>query len=174
MATTDTVKTSLAAAPFPSTTLTNTHVYTWDTFASGFFDQSDNVVLRLKAYPGTGVARNGVPDANQWPYAVASTSPVRVRGTQIQVFSESKTISNTVAGAYVFRLPADAGRGRSPVGEPGVPGLPDQRTRLPAGREQSRTGRSPGRALAGDLHVHLHALQHQRAARRRWAWTRTK
>ena len=106
--TTDTVKTSLAAAPFPSTTLTNTHVYTWDTFASGFFDQSDNVVLRLKASPGTGVARNGVPDANQWPYAVASTSPVRVRGTQIQVFSESKAISNTVAGAYVFRLPADA------------------------------------------------------------------
>ena len=61
--TTDTLTTSLAAAPFPSTTLTNTHVYTWDTFASGFFDQSDNVVLRLRAYPGTGVARNGVPDA---------------------------------------------------------------------------------------------------------------
>ena len=123
VATTDTVKTSLAATPFPTATLTNTHVYTWDTFASGFFDQSDNVVLRLKAYPGTGVARNGVPDANQWPYAAAATSPVRVRGTQIQVFRETKAISNTVAGAYVFRLPADQRRRRSPVGEPGVPGL---------------------------------------------------
>ncbi len=107
MPTTETVTTSLAAAPFPAVTPTNTHVYTWDTFASGFFDQSDDVVLRIKAYPGTGVARNGVPDAFQWPYATAATSPVRVRGTQIQVFSEAKAISNTVSGAYVFRLPAD-------------------------------------------------------------------
>ena len=107
VATTDTVKISLAATPFPTATLTNTHVYTWDRFASGFFDQSDNVVLRLKAYPGTGVARNGVPDAHQWPYANTATSPVRVRGTRIQVFRETKAISNTVADAYVFRLPAD-------------------------------------------------------------------
>ena len=107
VATTDTVKISLAATPFPTVTLSNTHVYTWDRFASGFFDRSDNVVLRLKAYPGTAVARNGLPDAHQWPYAAAATSPVRMRGTQIQVFNESKAISNTVSGAYVFRLPAD-------------------------------------------------------------------
>ncbi len=111
VATTDTIKTTLTATPFPTATLTNTHVYTWDRFASGFFDRSDNVVLRLKAYPGTGVARNGVPDAHQWPYANAASSPVRVRGTRIQVFRETKAISNTVSGAYVFRLPAgqDAG-----------------------------------------------------------------
>ena len=107
VATTDTVKISLAATPFPTATLTNTHVYTWDRFASGFFDQSDNVVLRLKAYPGTGVARNGVPDAHQWPYANAATSPVRVRGTRIKVLHETQAVSNTVSGAYVFRLPAD-------------------------------------------------------------------
>ena len=105
--TTDTVTSTLAAAPFPTATLTNTHVYTWDTSASGFFDQSDNVVFRLIAYPGTGIARNGVPDTYQWPYVAAAASPVRVRGTQIQVFSETKAISNTVAGAFVFRLPAD-------------------------------------------------------------------
>jgi hypothetical protein len=105
--TTDTVKSALVAAPFPSTTLTNTHVYTWDTFASGFFDQSDNVVLRLRAYPGSGMAPDSVPDAQQWPHAAAVTSPVRVRGTQIRVFKESTAITNTVAGAYVFRLPAD-------------------------------------------------------------------
>ena len=126
--TTDTLTTTLAAAPFPSTTLTNTHVYTWDTFASGFFDQSDNVVLRLRAYPGTGVARNGVPDAQQWPYAVASTSPVRVRGTQIQVFDETNAISNTVAGALVYRLPADQDVGAEPLGStPGVPFLTNAR-----------------------------------------------
>ncbi len=105
--TTDTITTALVAAPFPAATLTNTHVYTWDTFASGFFDQSDNVVLRIKSYPGTRVEPNGVPDTYQWPYAAAATSPVRVRGTQIQVFNESKAISNTVSGAYVFRLPAN-------------------------------------------------------------------
>ena len=65
-------------------------------------------MLRLRAYPGTGVAPNGVPGANQWPYAAAATSPVHVRGTQIQVFRETKAISNTVSGTYVFRLPADA------------------------------------------------------------------
>ena len=106
-ATTDTIKTQLSATPFPMVTLSNTHVYTWDRFASGFFDRSDNVVLRLKAYPGTGIARNGIPDAHQWPYAAAASSKVRMRGTQIQVFNESKSISNTVSGAYVFRLPAD-------------------------------------------------------------------
>ena len=122
--TTDTLTTTLAAAPFPSMTLTNTHVYTWDTFASGFFDQSDNVVLRLRAYPGTGVAPNSVPDAHQWPYAVASTSPVRVRGTQVRVFDETKAISNTVAGALVYRLPADQDAGAEPLGNaPGVPFL---------------------------------------------------
>ena len=122
--TTDTLTTTLAAAPFPSTTLTNTHVYTWDTFASGFFDQSDNVVLRLRSYPGTGIAPNGVPDAQQWPYAVASTSPVRVRGTQVRVFDETNAISNTVAGALVYRLPADQDVGAEPLGSaPGVPFL---------------------------------------------------
>ena len=107
VATTDTIKTPLSATPFPTVTLSNSHLYTWDRFASGFFDRSDNVVLRLRAYPGTGVARNGVPGANQWPYAAAATSRVRVRGTQIRVFRETKAISDTVSGAYVFRLPAD-------------------------------------------------------------------
>jgi hypothetical protein len=126
--TTDTLTTTLAAAPFPSTTLTNTHVYTWDTFASGFFDQSDNVVLRLRAYPGTGVAPNGVADTQQWPYAVASTSPVRVRGTQVRVFDETKAISSTVAGALVYRLPADQDVGAEPLGSaPGVPFLTNAR-----------------------------------------------
>ncbi|MGC9397021.1 MAG: proprotein convertase P-domain-containing protein, partial [Anaerolineae bacterium] len=69
-----------------------THVYTWDTFASNFFGQSDNVVFRMVAYPqpatsavtGTYKYYNSTPGPFQRPYASATTFPFRVRGTQVR------------------------------------------------------------------------------------------
>jgi subtilisin-like proprotein convertase family protein len=88
------------------------YVYTWDTFTSGFFGQSDNVVFRLAAYPTpfssnvdvTGTYRyvNSTP-VFQHPYASATTFPFRVRGTQVRVLSGTQSISN----AIVYDLPAN-------------------------------------------------------------------
>jgi hypothetical protein len=85
-------------------------VYTWDTFASGFFGQSDNVVLRFLAHsrpamnaaPGTYRYTDTVPGPYHWPYASAMTFPFRARGTQIRVVSGTLP----VPGAIVYRLPA--------------------------------------------------------------------
>ena len=53
---------------------------------------------------------------------------MRVRGTQVRVFDETKAISNTVAGALVYRLPADQDAGAEPLGSaPGVPFLTNAR-----------------------------------------------
>jgi len=109
-ATSDTPTTNLMTGLFPSPTLTNTHVFTWDTFASGVFGQSDNVVFRLEAYPQpfyTGVTNSysftkTVPGPFQRPYAASTTYPFRVRGTQIRVLSGTVPISN----AMVYRLPS--------------------------------------------------------------------
>ncbi|MBN1887877.1 MAG: VCBS repeat-containing protein [Thermoflexales bacterium] len=104
---------ALAGAAFQAAfSLTNTHVFTWDTAASGFFGQSDNVVFRIEAYPGpvpspvTGTYRytHGVPGPYQWPYAAATTFPFRVRGSQVQVFREGGRLP--VQDALVYRLPA--------------------------------------------------------------------
>jgi hypothetical protein len=116
-----TVTTNLATSPHPTATITNTHVYTWDTFASGFFGQSDNVVMRLVAYsqPPTGTISgtyrypNAVAGPYQWAYAAASTFPFRVRGTQVRVLSGTTPISN----ALVYRLPAGQTSGGSLIAD---------------------------------------------------------
>jgi hypothetical protein len=45
----DTITTDLTTSPYPTPTITNTHVFTWNVFESGFFGQSDNVVIRIEA-----------------------------------------------------------------------------------------------------------------------------
>ena len=76
------------------------HVFPWDTFASGFFGQSDNVVVRLIAYPSLSSGRNGTP-LFQHPDASATTFPFRVRGTQVRVVDSQ---NKGQPGAIVFRL----------------------------------------------------------------------
>ena len=105
----DTVTTNLTTSPYPTTTLTNTHVFEWDTFASGFFGQSDNVVLRFVAQPqarvgmtGTFLYPNSTVGPLQRPAASATTFPFRVRGTQVRVLSGTVPVAN----AQVYRLPA--------------------------------------------------------------------
>ncbi|MGB0385858.1 MAG: FG-GAP repeat domain-containing protein [Ardenticatenaceae bacterium] len=119
--TTDTITTNLASNPYPTTNANNTHHFIWDTFASGFFGHSDNVVLRLVAYPQssgmTGSSRytNSVSAPSVWAHAAATTSPIRVRGTQVQVYSDTVAAGNEVANAFVYRLPAEQSAGATPM-----------------------------------------------------------
>ena len=76
------------------------HSFAWDTFTSGVFGQSANVVMRLKALPALTSAPNSVP-LFQSPYTVATTFPFRVRGTQVRVVD---TQNAPQSGAMVFRL----------------------------------------------------------------------
>ncbi|MCB0034234.1 MAG: VCBS repeat-containing protein, partial [Anaerolineales bacterium] len=107
-ATQDTITTNLATSAWPTGT---EHIYYWDTFASGFFGQSDNVVFRIEAYSqpassaanGTYQYTNLTPFPIQRPYASATTYAFRVRGTQVQVFSETISAENAVPNAVVYQ-----------------------------------------------------------------------
>ena len=91
------------------------HQFYWDTFASGVFGQSDNVVFRLEAYPqaaptdlspigsyrytnSTGIS------SNPMPFAQDQTHPIRVRGTQIRVYQDEIQEANALEGAIVYQL----------------------------------------------------------------------
>ncbi len=104
------------------------HQYLWDTFASGFFGESDNMIMRFEVHPVTPASKDIVSSTYrythttvgpyQWPYAAAQTYPFRVRGSQVRVLSDTQPISNAV----VYRLPAGALSGgelyRSDIGVP--------------------------------------------------------
>ena len=91
------------------------HDFRWDTFGSGFFGQSDNVVLRLlifpqpdePAAPGTYRYVNTVAGSYQHGIVATQTFPFRVRGTQVFVEQDGQRR----AAALVYRLPAGAERG---------------------------------------------------------------
>lgn len=88
--------TPLAAPPSGAS-----YVFAWDTFASGFFGQSDNVRFRLIAYPSLKPTAKGTPGSFQRA-ASATISPVfRARGTQVRVV---KTDGSPAPGALVYRL----------------------------------------------------------------------
>ncbi|MBN2004176.1 MAG: VCBS repeat-containing protein, partial [Anaerolineae bacterium] len=112
------------------------HTFVWDTFASGLFGQSDNVVFRLAAHPqpatgsitGTYQYPNSTPGLLQRPYTAASTFPFRVRGKQVRVISGTLPVSNTV----VYRLPAGQFTGGLPLADShGAPYRTDQWGYLP-------------------------------------------
>jgi subtilisin-like proprotein convertase family protein len=118
------------------------HLYTWDTFASNILGQSDNVVLRLVAYPpgsGESAAAYRYPHMaagpNQRPYAASVTFPFRVRGAQVQVISGTTGVAN----AMVYRLPAGQPQGGLPLGNAGQPFRTDSQGYL-QGRGQIALG----------------------------------
>jgi subtilisin-like proprotein convertase family protein len=76
------------------------HVFPWDTFASRFFGQSDNVVVRVVALSGA-TGPHAAADPYQRPYASATSFPFRVRGTQVQVVNPQ---NQPIPDAVVFRL----------------------------------------------------------------------
>lgn len=97
------------------------HTFRWDTWASGLFGQSDDVVFRLEAYPSVDVVPNGSPGPFQRPFVAAQTFPFRVRGNQVQVVGDREAISasdviSDTSGAVVYRLPAGKERGAEPLG----------------------------------------------------------
>lgn len=89
------------------------HTFVWDTFASGFFGQSDNVVFRIEAYPTLKPQPNRVAGSYELPYRATQTFPFRVRGTQVRVMRGDQP----VAGAVVHRLPSGQSRGAKPLAD---------------------------------------------------------
>ncbi|MFZ4663362.1 MAG: FG-GAP repeat domain-containing protein [Caldilineaceae bacterium] len=98
--------TDLTTSPYPTKTVASQHLFQWDVQGSGFFGQSDNVVLRIEALPGVKPTVNGVPGPYQRPYVAAQTFPFRVRGSQIRVVRAGNP-PQPVNGAIVYRLPAN-------------------------------------------------------------------
>ncbi len=101
---TNSVTISLTATPQETP-----HVFTWDTFSSSFFGQSDNVVIRSIFYPNPPASQmrdtyrytNTIAGPYQWPYASATTFPFRARGTQVRVVDET---GQPQVGALVYKL----------------------------------------------------------------------
>ncbi len=113
---------AVAATGSPTSNLTasrtgTSHTYRWDTFASGFFGQSDNVVFRIEAYTDLRPRANAGVGPFQRPYSSAQTFPFRVRGTQMRVMQDGKPAAN----ALIYRLPAGDATGGTPMGTGGVP-----------------------------------------------------
>ncbi|HET9220963.1 MAG TPA: hypothetical protein VFO07_00580, partial [Roseiflexaceae bacterium] len=96
-----------------------TYIFPWDTFASKFFGQSDNVVFRIQAYPSMRPQQGAVAGSYQRPFASAATYPFRVRGLQIRVLDQGGQPS---VGAQVYRLPAGKPLGALPI--PNLSGQP--------------------------------------------------
>ncbi len=108
---------TLATLPYPQREITNTHVYYWDVSASGFFGQSDNVVVRLVAYPSFRPRPNSIPGPFQRPFVSTLTYPFRVRGNQVQVIGATLPISNAV----VYRTPSGPTQPATLIGVAGEP-----------------------------------------------------
>ena len=79
-------------------------IYQWDVFTSGLFGQSDNVVFRIQAIPDLTPAPDGSAEASLFGTVSAQSAPMRVRGTQVQVFDESISAGNEVANAVTYVL----------------------------------------------------------------------
>lgn len=117
IAATGTLTTNLATSPTGVE-----HRFAWDTYASGFFGQSDTVVLRFVAYlqtrqpPSPGVYRyvNAQPGPYQYAAVSTVTFPFRARGMQIRVVNAEAA---PVAGALVYRLPPEQFTGASPIAD---------------------------------------------------------
>ena len=95
--------------------------FIWDTFASNFFGQSNNVVLRFEAIPvrAAGVAGtyhylNATAGSFQQTFASASTYPFPARGTQVRVLQGGQPKQR----AQVFRIPQGQTLG-TPMSAPG-------------------------------------------------------
>jgi hypothetical protein len=93
------------------------YVYDWDVFASRFFGNSDNVVLRFQAVPGIVNHPHGIPGPYLHGSYASSTFPFRVRGSQVRVFQESDTPGNQAPGAIVFRLPTGVAGQAEPIAD---------------------------------------------------------
>ena len=103
------------------------HVFRWSTLESGFFGRSDNVVIRMLAYPQAPADRPQAPGSYRYhnatagpflrPYAVATTFPFRAQGTQIRVVDgrSGKRTGDPLSGATAIHLRQGTERDAQPL-----------------------------------------------------------
>lgn len=102
--TTTTALSDLTTAPYPIRSAANRHTFYWDVNASGFYGQSDNVIVRLVAIPSLKPTPNEMAGPFQQPSATTQSYPFRVRGNIVRVASEaSASVNNTV----IYHIPAN-------------------------------------------------------------------
>jgi len=157
--TSETITGSLATAPYPAATESNTHLFTWDLFKSGFFGQSDNVVFRLEALPDLRSTANGIPGPFLQASVSAQSFPFRVRGTQLRVLEDGQPVSN----ALLYHQLAGASSQATPISNhANQPFRTDQEGYL-----QGRGEVNPGDRLVALLpitHTEQYTLYHTSAA----------
>ncbi len=140
--TTDTQVVNLSTSPDFSSAVTGAHVFKWDTFASGFFGRSDQVVFRIDVFdrPALGagepsaafVYTNSLRSNYQRPSASAVTFPFRAQGTQVRVMTDGLE-PQPIAGAYVYRLPNGQVDGAQLMPSPDNPRVTSADGYLPGG-----------------------------------------
>jgi hypothetical protein len=94
---------TLESRPYGTIEAANTHTFTWDTWASGFFGQSEDVIFSLLVVPSITTKANSIAGPYHYGSYGASTVPVRAEGTPLIVNQNGEPAE----GAYVYRLPAD-------------------------------------------------------------------
>lgn len=131
------------------TTRPTTYTYYWDTFASGFFGQSEDVVLRVTSFTATPqednatpfLYRNAVAGPFLWPSVLAETYPFRARGTQIQVRATSdKQTDLNLSNALIYRLKPGQSSTSQPIGDANGQTLHTDSSGLLKGRGQISIG----------------------------------
>lgn len=104
----------LVASPYPTRTVTNTHIFLWNVFADGIFGQGDNISFRLEALTDYRPILNSIAGPFQQPLVAAQTYPFRIRGTQVQVYSGTVASGVVAPNALVYLLPKEQIRGALP------------------------------------------------------------
>jgi hypothetical protein len=113
-----------------------THFYQWDTFASGFSGQSDDVVFRLQVFPNLYPQPHGTAGPYQYPSNSSQTFPFRVRGTQVRVLNGTQP----AADALVYRLPSGQPSGGALISDAAGGALRTDTYGYLRGRGEIRTG----------------------------------
>ena len=131
--------------------------FLWDTFATGFFGESHNVVLRVvgrpplasPTQPNTYFYPRQLAGPYQYAESGSTTFPFAVQGTQVRVLQNGAGVAN----ALVYRIPAGQNSGGLMASESGAAFRTDHRGYL-GGR---------GRIDIGDRLAALVPITHTRA-----------
>jgi hypothetical protein len=118
MPTAGTITSELASSPYPTATVSNSHVFVWDIAANGVMGQSDNVVFRLVAIPSAAPLPHRIAGPFMHGQYATQTFPFRLRGTQVRVVDEHQ---QPVPQALVYRLPVSQREGSLITSGAGVP-----------------------------------------------------
>lgn len=107
-----------------ATSQMTTQIFAWNTLASGFYGQSDNILFRIEIIPTYRPSVRSKAGSYQWPAAAANSLPFRARGTQVQVFQSTITATTPISNALVYHLPTSANHVAQPLAD--ASGIPDR------------------------------------------------